>query len=261
MSHLLTLPLEVRTLIYDFYLEGFMLEVREKARSIWQATFVREFEIEDNVLSLRLACRQVYAELAPRVAAQTQLHLTTTYSDRSRRSDAFHPFALLPREFLCKIRTLHVPYYLPHRSPLVYNRALATLPGLEVVTYDGLHLEISEALDNLPAHDLDWTTSTLHSITNLIKPSKALAYLKTKLKIRLQDIWVNDGPVSFYREASVSIGTLGGRGGDESLWVCILPLCSQNSSNTDFTRRAPLPSVSTARWKPSFEKLRSFWIW
>lgn len=82
MPHLLTLPREVRDLIYAFYLEGLTiylhstepLEVSLDKRSWpWRASF--RHGGMPNVLALTRVNRQVYAELDPKVASSTLLIL------------------------------------------------------------------------------------------------------------------------------------------------------------------------------------------
>lgn len=104
MPNLLTLPLEVRTLIYDFYLDELVLNIRQGPRSTgatsWRSEFgwlyenpYEEDPCEDDSceddphkklthLALTQVCRQVRTEFVPRVAPRAQLDFSPLFIDR-----------------------------------------------------------------------------------------------------------------------------------------------------------------------------------
>lgn len=202
MPHLLTLPEEIRNLVYELYLEDISL-------LIWQPStasndFTKPWTTElfipgaPRPLSLTRVCRQVHAEFSPMVAPRVALDLGPPIA-ASPDARQVHPFANVPRVFLQQIRTMQVRWHTPEQHALVFARALSILPNLQLVIYYDLSLEIDEVLDDLPPHDVHFGTNTLRSIINLVNPAGNFADLRSRLQSRFEDIWEHDGPVSFTR--------------------------------------------------------------
>lgn len=166
MPSLLSLPREVRNIIYDFYLDGIQLEVGKDVNSCAYVRIVRPGL--PHAVSLALVNRQLHQELGDLRKSCKRLVLC----DRLHTWKEFK--SLVSRSVLGQITHLHTKIngrYIQDIGPLTVD----DLPSLEHITWSpsittGLSLwdHLGEQQDSLE-HSKCWTDKTATEVVALIE--------------------------------------------------------------------------------------------
>lgn len=239
MTHLLTLPIEIRCLIYKLYLQGLTLEIKQKADfdtrtdpDRWRIKFKKEGP--PNVLSLTRVNRLIATELRPMIPSLTrQLFLRGNHVD-----DYAEPLAKIPSEFLEHIRYLSVPPVVGSTIEPEYSEVIRALPGLQLVTYRDLSVGLEEFLEtDFPDHDEDWRGSALRPIVDLVNMPENFASLRRRLERHFRGFLRRNEP-SFYARGYV-VTVLEILGSEKGLWVRNTTYQSRRIRNANGKRTWP----------------------
>lgn len=232
MPQLLTLPREIRDRIYDFYLQGLTLQIKQKELGQWRTEF--KHEGLPNILSLTRVNRQIAAELRPMIPSKTRrLVLGGRYYD-----DYAEPISNAPRKFLGHVRYLEVPPTMEGCIEPEYSEVIRALPSLQHITYGHVQLSLEEFFeDEFPEHNEDWEGSALRPIVDLVTTPTNFALLRRVLEARFRDFWESNQPSFYAREYQVKVCQIMDSG--EALWVCNTAYLSHRIVNANVERTRP----------------------